>query len=601
MRSVPACHFQRRETFDKRAPSKPSTHQLLCVHFVLLATLSTTGCLKPGSQTRPEDTAALTAASPHNHEPFDQEPGSPARLARIKQARDAVEQASWAEIQPEYLAVIIGAGVHGSILASHLSATLDGQGKLQAKSSNVLLINDSEFFSVFDRTGSLFHLNSPGATPAGAETGRNLIPGAPVQLPPVGPYLKDDFRIRTAQENANLARYPRGKDIGELLALSVAASVQRGMHVRLNTKMTHIEEANCTHGKGHKLTLVQETPKRTKAYSVCARVVIFTTGLGTPLTPDRSDGAMNSGRLLSVNRFFSGLEDLFQAHLNKPSPSADAFRKELEASDFNFIGKNVALIGTGDGAKTALEILAAKGPSDFYNRTGMDSNTKANSVTWFGQKATSNKDFLDAERLRGLNENFALRYQDIEQLFFMASQNPVNGGSSFLYPRAKRVKKIRMEQNEQAPDFRKFIIDTAAEGSDPNNAQTEHRGFDLALYQIGYHSSLPGLLAHALPGRTLRCLYDNGHLIAYADPARGILVVGPATEAFSELPKIVDAARDPSGQMAQPEEVSFFRQKDVTSDVATFVQTSLQGTAKFKLTLFGIWSFGKGYSVERCR
>lgn len=329
--------------------------------------------------------------------------------------------------------VVIGGGVHAAVYAAVRVA--------RGYARPLVLDSSRRFGGAFAQAGGpTFFLNSrnrPGTIGApGRAQALNVLPGAPMQPADIG---QGEYQV-----DADLGMVAR-------CALALNATIRQALVERVERAGNGVAVFN------------DRTPG-----PIMARRVIVATGLTVERTP--VPGVNPDGSTII------GARDWFKRMAGDAFPLADLGR--------------VAVIGSGDTARTVIESLVGIGPAAGSSVASLD---YVDRVDWFGGgTSTTRADYCAATRPR---------YARIGALLPRRA-GEFEGARVRPFARADQV----------ARGYRQATVNGAT--------------YDTVITACGYEDDVPNLLPNADYGYAVRD--DAGNPLAYGTPERDVVIVGPA-------------------------------------------------------------------------
>lgn len=247
--------------------------------------------------------------------------------------------------------VIVGAGVHGSIIAARLRADNPDARIIAIEQSNKL---GGQFRKYGNRPS--FFINSRNNRPQ--DTSKTGLPGGAGNLNSFGekaPVQVTDISAET---------YPTNLELGHTSAINQYLSAETVLDVV--TESVDAETGNVT-----MLDL-----STNEVFEVTGSKVIITTGLGERRKPPFMPGLMTAEDLLS---HFGNKDNKF--------PMAD------------FVDKRVAIIGGGDSGRICAELFTRLAPKDAYGKSVVQLGGPK-LIKWYGTDFRNREEFCATNRPR---------------------------------------------------------------------------------------------------------------------------------------------------------------------------------------------------------
>lgn len=299
---------------------------------------------------------------------------------------------------PKVKRVIIGGGSQGATVANELNRIGQGDGTLIVDASRA---GDQNFGSIRN-----FRLNSETREYQGRVGGNadgrtdNPLHGGPIQIEDLVPPTPGNT-------------FPDAGSFGDAQVLALEAARRGGTDLMTQSKVTNVRNADPGSPGRYLVTIEDVVPGRAgRTYQVYADQVVDATGLGKPSIPLRDQNtiqfidrqttrlATEGGRALGTQQVLHG-EDLLRAYTTA-SPSERA--QFLTNAD-----GNVVIIGGGDAAKTAGELLQQIARNEGTTVGNMLGSEK---VKWIG---------IDPEK------DFWVRYAGLKELFDSGTATQMTG------------------------------------------------------------------------------------------------------------------------------------------------------------------------------
>lgn len=265
--------------------------------------------------------------------------------------------------QPDFDDVIVGAGVHGSVVARNL-AVLDDKRR-------VLVIDKEEHPAKHFRTYA-FRLNSPSNTDDTNEFTYSSVS------------LKDHM----AESEDGLGKFPKARQLWNHIIFNHFGS---NALYSFNTEIKSIQKQDNVYivelNEGFKLNR-----------RIIVSNIIYTTGIGKPIVPPTLDQVwLEKERQLALN-FIKDVSQPFPKILmyDELLEGAEKFAEKKRSLFEELNGKEIAVIGAGDSGKIAIEFLTGFAPKEIYDV--MPYFEGPYRIDWYGQPSSSYYDFISPEK-----------------------------------------------------------------------------------------------------------------------------------------------------------------------------------------------------------
>lgn len=345
---------------------------------------------------------------------------------------------------PDFDVLIVGAGVHGAVLARTLS--------LENPDVKILIVDKAPHPAEHFRTNG-FKLNSPTMP-----KDTNSLPNAPIKIA-----LHTD-PIAGTQKN-----FPVARQMWNHLIFTEFAS---NSWLFLNTSVADIKKADTA--KDLYAVKLEGQDKLKNGRIVLVKKIVFAGGLGLEEQP-RTNYPKELITQIKMGREYSSsaspmpvimtYDTMF--HINS------VLLKENKSIFDYFNGKIVSVAGAGDSGKIAVEFLAGLAPDLAYvDASGNRHAPRLSTLFWLGQRSSDYAAFATAAETKA-----RYKYEGLRQLF---DEKKTPDGTKIKFRAYKqKVERVTLKKNE---------INFVLRGIAGTNST------DFLITSIGYKSQLDSVI-----------------------------------------------------------------------------------------------------------